>query len=533
MVLIDCTLRDGGYYNAWDFAPELINDYLAAMKAVAIDYVELGFRSFDTGSGFRGACAFTTDEFIRSLNIPTGLKIGVMMNAAEVVRHPSGPLLATQLMFGPACESPVSLVRFACHLHEFEATLPACEWLKQMGYTVGINLMQIADRTDAEVVQVARAASRYDLDALYFADSMGSMDPEATARIVQLLKSEWNGALGIHTHDNMGMAVSNSIRAIQEGVSWIDSTVTGMGRGPGNAQTEYLVIELHQQRAVAIDMTPLLRLIRQHFQPMKTACGWGINSYYYLAGKYGIHPTYVQEMMADSRFTESDILAVIEQLRRAGGKKYSPSLLEAARNAFQGEPGGTWAPMSIMEGREVLILGAGAGVARYRAAIESYTRRAKPLVIALNCIGGIDEALIELRAACHPMRLMADAATHARLPQMLVTPVDMLAESTSIALAGKQLRDFGLRVQGDIFEFHPKHAVVPSPLVIAYVLALAASGTASRILLAGFDGFSSEDPRRHEMEHLLKCYMATPGSAPVLAVTPTVYDIPCTSIYAI
>lgn len=533
MVLIDCTLRDGGYYNAWDFSPQLIDDYLVAMKAIAVDYVELGFRSFDTSSGFRGACAYTTDEFIHSLRIPEGLKIGVMMNAAEIVRHPEGPLAATQQMFGPASQSPVTLVRFACHLHEFEATLPACEWLKQMGYTVGINLMQIADRTDAEVLQVAKAASRYELDALYFADSMGSMDPAATSRIVQLLKREWHGAIGIHTHDNMGLAVANTLRALEEGVTWIDGTVTGMGRGPGNAQTEYLAVELQERRGKPIDMTPLLRLIHEHFNPMKQTCGWGINTYYYLAGKYGIHPTYVQEMLADSRFTESDILAVIEHLRRAGGKKFSPSQLELARNAFGTEGQGAWSPRELMADREVLILGAGAGVQRHRAALESYVRRAKPLVVALNCISGLDESLVDLRAACHPMRLMADAATHARLPQPLVTPAAMLNDSTAATLTGKRLFDFGLKVQSDTFTFHPHHAVVPAPLVISYVLAMAASGHARRILLAGFDGFSSEDPRRHEMEHVFKCYAAAEGTVPLVAVTPSVYDIPGTSIYAL
>ena len=63
---IDCTFRDGGYYNSWDFSREMIVDYLTAMEAAGVDYVELGFRSFDK-VGFRGACAYTTDSFIRNL----------------------------------------------------------------------------------------------------------------------------------------------------------------------------------------------------------------------------------------------------------------------------------------------------------------------------------------------------------------------------------------------------------------------------------------------------------------------------------
>ena len=71
--LLDCTLRDGGYYNAWDFSVDLINDYLESMSAISVDYVELGFRSLEANS-FKGSCAYTTDNFIRQLNLPSNLK---------------------------------------------------------------------------------------------------------------------------------------------------------------------------------------------------------------------------------------------------------------------------------------------------------------------------------------------------------------------------------------------------------------------------------------------------------------------------
>lgn len=67
--LLDCTLRDGGYYNAWDFPVDLVHQYLEAMQAASVDVVELGFRSLKN-AGFKGACAFTTDHFIDSLVIP-------------------------------------------------------------------------------------------------------------------------------------------------------------------------------------------------------------------------------------------------------------------------------------------------------------------------------------------------------------------------------------------------------------------------------------------------------------------------------
>jgi len=66
MELLDCTLRDGGYYNAWDFPRELVDDYLSAMASAGVDVVELGFRSLKNES-FQGPYAFTTDHHLDGL----------------------------------------------------------------------------------------------------------------------------------------------------------------------------------------------------------------------------------------------------------------------------------------------------------------------------------------------------------------------------------------------------------------------------------------------------------------------------------
>ena len=88
---IDCTLRDGGYYNNWDFSLDFIDDYLHAMDQARVDYVEIGLRTFSR-EGFKGACAYSTDEFIRSLRLPRHAKFGVMVNASELIAYPNGSL---------------------------------------------------------------------------------------------------------------------------------------------------------------------------------------------------------------------------------------------------------------------------------------------------------------------------------------------------------------------------------------------------------------------------------------------------------
>jgi 4-hydroxy 2-oxovalerate aldolase len=543
---VDCTLRDGGYYNDWDFSPVLISDYLKAMASVKVDFVEIGFRSLNN-KGFKGGCAFSTDHYINSLPIPKELKnkIGVMVNGSELIPkfesmfQPDSNTIAEfqqtvlKKLFTSKDQSPVTLVRIACHVDEFEHCLPASNWLKKRGYLVGFNIMQVADRTLEEIKNLALKANQHPIDTLYFADSMGSLDPAQTKKIIEAFYQGWEGGLGIHTHDNMGQALANTLSAIKDGVTWVDSTVTGMGRGAGNAQTEYLAIALADFRKQNIDMTKLFEVIRKHFKNMQAKYGWGTNPYYYLTGKYGIHPSYVQEMLSDSRYSDEDILSVIDHLKKNGGKKFSLDILETARHFYSGVANGNWTPATDIGGKEVLILGTGPGIIDHKVAVEAYIERQNPYVIGLNAEQSIEPALINIRAACHPVRLLADCHEHLKFNEPLVTPASMLPPDLKEELGQKKLLDYGISIESEVFEFFDNRCVIPSSLVINYALAIAASGKAKKILLAGFDGYGADDPRRKEIDNIFKLYSSAQQSIPFVSITPTRYEIPIQSIYGL
>ena len=531
-LLLDCTLRDGGYHNDWDFPVDLIEEYLRAMVAASVDFVELGFRSLEA-DGFRGGCAYTTDGFIRQLDVPTGLTLGVMVNTGELNRHESGVEAAIDALFTPADDSPVTLVRLASHFAEIDAALAACNRLHELGYLVGVNLMQIADRTDAEIEEVARRAAAEPPNVLYFADSLGSMDAVQTSRIIEVLRRKWNGPLGIHTHDNMGRALVNSLQAMEDGVTWIDATVTGMGRGPGNAKTEHLVIEVAECRHTRLDMAPLLSLVEQRFRPMQLEYGWGTNAYYYLAGKFGIHPTYVQSMLTDARFAGEDVLAVLDFLRLSGGERFSVEALETGRSFYDGQPSGSWAPSEVVEDRVVLILGSGPGVEAHRQALTSYIESQRPLVIAFNTDSVISDELIDFRIASHPVRLLSNAPDHLKLPQPLVAPASALPTAVRNSLKGKDIRDYGLAVARGEFRFDEKYCVLPSSMTVAYALAFGASGRAAKIELAGFDGYATGDPRNSEVDDFLVEFQKESQTPEIVAITPTRYSVSARSVYSV
>ena len=126
---LDCSLRDGGYYNNWDFKHDLINQYLQVLESINIDFCEIGFRFFNN-NGFKGSCAFTTEEFLGSLTIPKNLRIAIMINANELISN--GELVLDRLkklIPLKASQSKVEMVRVACHSEIIEKILPVFEFL--------------------------------------------------------------------------------------------------------------------------------------------------------------------------------------------------------------------------------------------------------------------------------------------------------------------------------------------------------------------------------------------------------------------
>ena len=231
--------------------------------------------------------------------------------------------------------------------------------------------MQITEQSENNIIAAVKKIKEAKPNVLYFADSLGAMNAEGVSKYIKAIKTQWDGEIGIHTHNNLGKAVSNSIEAIEKGATWIDSTVTGMGRGPGNSETEYMLIEMSKFSKKKYNLLPITKIINKYFEPLKTKYKWGPNPFYYLAGKHGIHPTYIQEMLT-IKMDEDEILEAIKQLKNKEGNKYDVNLVKSEFQKPIKLNKGNWLPKNKLKNKEILLLSSGPKLHEFKKEIEKF-----------------------------------------------------------------------------------------------------------------------------------------------------------------
>jgi 4-hydroxy 2-oxovalerate aldolase len=527
MLLLDCTLRDGGYYNKWDFPTDLVRRYVRGLTSAGIDTIELGFRSLDA-DGYLGALAHTTDVYLAGIELPETTTFGVMLNAKELVGFGAGPSAAIDRLFAPASDSPVSLVRIAATQSEVGGLTAAVERLHELGYRTGVNLMQVHALSSVDLENFGSWARTVRAEVAYFADSFGALNPSDIGPIASALAKGFRGPIGCHLHDNRALAMANTMAAIDAGVTWVDGTIRGMGRGPGNARTEYLAVELTRRALIDVDLTPLIPIVEEDFAALHREFEWGTNLHYMLSGTHGVHPTFVQRMIADPRFSPSQITETIERLGAQGGSTFD--LDRAAEDVPEEASGstGSWNALDWCAGRPVLIIGPGASVVERRKDLEHVIRSSDLVVLNLNLRPLIDPELIDAYVACNPVRARLDRTEIGSDHVRVIAPRSHLGE----VVDGLSVDDWGMSVKNGQFEVSDTGCVVPSGVVAGYAIALATAGGASKVLLAGLDGFDHADPRQLTMCEMLTVAQSQPNTPTIVALTPTTYPVVESSLYA-
>jgi len=291
-MILDCTLRDGGYYTNWNFETKMVKDLITALDLSKVDVIELGYKSPIKGGKYRKC----NDRFIWEVldhKLPVHSKLAFMIDAKDFVKNDKIEYSLIDDVIHNSENSPFSICRLAIKHSEIKHAYTIGEYIKEKGYGLIVNLMGISLLNDEQITDFS-IFSEIEPLALYFADSYGSLIPSRTKELVSIFK-EFNTEVGIHTHDNLGLAFANCISAMESGANWIDGTLLGMGRGVGNVKTEQL-ITYNEHTLGEYTVSPIHNVIKNWMTPLMEQYKWGFTHNYMVSGLKHIHPLYPQTL---------------------------------------------------------------------------------------------------------------------------------------------------------------------------------------------------------------------------------------------
>lgn len=529
--LLDCTLRDGGYYTAWNFTPKLVDKYLSACATAGVDIVEIGLRNY-AKEGFYGPFAYSTEDYLNKLNIPENICLGVMVDAKTLFREDRTPEQAIDDLFVSSTQSKVQLVRVAAHFNEVQKCGGILTKLKSLGYTVGINLMQASGKPAADVQEkINTLLTDCTPDVIYFADSLGNMEHQEVERLYQAIRSCWQGDIGIHTHNNKGLAVSNSLHAKVIGTTWLDATIQGMGRGAGNAEMELLMTELSNYPQYHAEA--LYPIVLNEFQQLKQAHQWGTNLLYYYSALHNIHPTYAQELLTEDRYSTEEKISIIKHLAELGANSYQKSHYRNALEQHFSEQQGSGNILQWCHGEDIVLVAAGPSSKQYADDIVAFAKRKNARLISVNVIAHIDSDTVDAVVTVDHNRIRYETASLHTLNKPILAPLQSMPEDCQQELTELEVLDFGLQVLPGEFAMSQNGCTLPHALSAVYGMCALLQGGAKHLYLAGFDGYQPGDERQTEMLVCLdKLDKQFDTEHKVSAITPTTYPIKQGSVYA-
>lgn len=279
--ILDCTIRDGGLVNNWDFSVEFVQDLYNGLSEAGVEYMELGYKNSARllKATEPNPWRFLDDHFLKEI-IPEK-KYTKLSALVDIGRVDPNDIL-------PREQSVLDMIRVACYVREVDKGLELVKMFHDLGYETTLNIMALSSAPEHQLIEAFEMVKKSPVDVVYVVDSFGSLDPADIEHQVKKFKEMLpNKQLGIHTHNNMQLAFANTLTALRNGVTFLDSSVYGMGRAAGNCNTELLVGSIPKPR---YEVKPVLGIIEKHMLEMRQKWEWGYIIPYMISGLLNEHP---------------------------------------------------------------------------------------------------------------------------------------------------------------------------------------------------------------------------------------------------
>lgn len=383
--LLDCTLRDGGYVNDWEFGHANIIEIFERLVSSGVEYIEIGFlderRKFDINRTIMPDTKCANQIF-------AGIDKG---NSTVLAMIDYGTCSIENLQ--KCNETFIDGIRVIFKEHLRDKALAFCDEVQKLGYKVFAQMVSITTYTDEALKKYAECCNKIKPFATSMVDTYGLLDEEHLMHIYEILDKHLLPEIkvGYHAHNNFQLGFSNAktfLAADTERDILADGTLYGMGKSAGNAPLELLMMFMNEKLGRGYDITQALEAIDNVIMDIYHKQYWGYNSFFFLASSTQCHPNYVSYLMNKKTLSVKQInellLKIIPDKKLMYDAKYAEKLY-LDYQSIKCDDGNTIELLkNKFAGQDILLLGPGKNIKKQLDIVKKYIKQHNPIVIAVN-----------------------------------------------------------------------------------------------------------------------------------------------------
>lgn len=287
-IVLDTTVRDGSYAVNFQYTDDDVRRIVGDLDAAGIPYIEIGHGVTIGAAAAQGPAAHTDEEYFRAArSVVRNARLGAVIVPA-LARIETVDLAGDYLDF----------LRICVIATEFELVMPFVERAQSKGLEVSIQLVK-SHLFEPDVLAAAGKRARdVGVRIVYVVDTTGTFLPEDARRYVEALRGASDVSVGFHGHNNLAMAVANTLEAFDAGADFLDGTLMGFGRGAGNCQIECLVAALQRRgHLAAVDLDRIFDAARSDMLG-RSPQSYGIDPWEISFGFHGLDSLQVEHLQA-------------------------------------------------------------------------------------------------------------------------------------------------------------------------------------------------------------------------------------------
>lgn len=383
--ILDCTLRDGGYINNWQFGRDRILRIVRGLIDSKVDIIECGFIRGQKSD--KNSTSFASVKQLSEIIEP---KNPNAMYAAMIEQHNYYDGMIEKYK-----NNYPDIIRLTFRKNEWIDAKNTAVQLINQGYKVCIQPVGTTNYTNEELTNLIKDVNEINPFAFYIVDTLGVMYQHELIEKFKLVDAFLNSniRIGFHSHNNLQMSFANAQQLIEssnERQIIIDSSCFGMGRGVGNLNTELIITYLNNVKHTQYHVLPILNIIDKELMSIFTKQKWGYDLPYFLSGNYKCHPNYASYLLRKETLNIESIDKILALLPYDRRGEFDQKLIENLYISYQENQIDDTADLkklaSLVKKRPVLILGPGSSLNKEKDQILLCISKNKPMVISTNFV---------------------------------------------------------------------------------------------------------------------------------------------------